>query len=733
MHTMSNLNRFEELIDEELGHLEQVVDVADVIKETASGVAKHSGNCQQGHGVSAKLDDETAAHLQKFILELDSQTDGEVLTNVTISFRKIQGKWVYQGKLKRRRGNPGPGTRRKLSPRALEERLIKQLEEVEASMRVPGAVWPREWSIHRDCCRCADAECECYGWGAASALCQRCHIIQKFAQDRVELPALAREQEDAVRHQDGFKCDCIRCRYVTQSPEWCDGVALVGPSVPPPTPVVEVWESAESPRGVANFDESLGAPPLLIRNAHVVVSDLNGDNGEFTGSDDRGKGIKMPKNVRKELNKQGKKFGNILKKSSLEALEKQVTKLATGIEGMGAYRGQGAYGRKRFIQVPRPMSGSGAYRGQGAYNQLFPGMTSDRPMKIASANNETGIITVSKREYLFDLFSPSVPAAFVNNKFQANPGLGALGPFVAQIAGNYEKYRYRKLVFEYHPVVTDSSSTGQMGTVVLAFNSNAGSSGFVTKQQMAEYDGSLTRRVCDDMSLGAECDPRKGGKDWLFVRTGNVPVGQDIKSYDTGSFNVATSGVSPASFPAGTQLGEIWAEYEVDFAGPKLYDALGFSILTDSFVSGGTMSNVLPLGTAPSKSSLNSMGGTLTKTTSTVYTFPDNFQGWVRVMYFCVTTVAVTQLVLLASGNITNFNDLANPSGSNVNALAATTATQTLMSADYYVQFASAANGNYLTLSHVTLTGGNVANLTITQMNSSGGSPYGATSNFVAV
>ena len=415
----------------------------------------------------------------------------------------------------------------------------------------------------------------------------------------------------------------------------------------------------------------------------------------------------------------GKALKSAAKKEIDEQKKRAIASLNKGISGSGFYRGFGAY------------RGSGAYEHQ--YNQLFPAATNDSAMHIAGANNETGNIVIRKREYLFDIFSPSVPANFTTNRFQANPGLGGLGPFVSQIATNYEKYRYKQLVFTYKPTVTDSSSTGQMGAVLLAFNSNAGAADFVTKQQMAEYDGSMSVRVCDAATLGVECDPRKGADSWNFIRVGNVPSGQDVKKYDFGTFTVATSGLSSASFPAGTLLGELWVEYSIELAGPKLYDGMGYSNLSDAFYGSVGVASAYPIGTSVYKSSVNSLGGRITLTSDTRYTLPDNFQGWIRITCFTSGDTAGTNFTITPAGSkIVAFPTMLDTNSFNINSLNVNSVTGTycMRTSTYQVSFASSAGGNYFILS-ATVTGGKVGWFIVEQLNSLIGFMGGVGTTFV--
>ncbi len=458
-------------------------------------------------------------------------------------------------------------------------------------------------------------------------------------------------------------------------------------------------------------------------------------------------GAKKKGKALRDLSRAGKGFGREVEKAVVKAAVSRLTGSGGyGLKGIGkalksaATREMDAQRSRAIARIEKGIQGSGFYRGEGEYrgrgsyehkyNQLFPSQTSDVAMHIAGANNETGNIIIRKREYLFDVFSPNTPANFTTNRFQANPGLGGLGLFVSQIASNYEKYRYKQLVFTYKPTVTDSSSTGQMGSVLMAFNSNAGAADFVTKQQMAEYDGSMSVRVCDAATLGVECDPRKGADSWNFVRVGNVPAGQDIKTYDYGTFTIATAGLSSAVFPAGTSLGEVWVDYTVELAGPKLYDGMGYSNLVDVFYGTGPTA-AYPVGVTCYKSSLNSLGGRLTLTSDTRYTFPDNFQGWVRINAYMAGSTA-SNFFFTPTGQISSFVTMLDSALLPVSTIASNSVsgTYTLRVNTYYVQFAKTAGGNYITLTG-TVSGGTVGWFIVEQCNSLPGAMTGVSTTFV--
>lgn len=379
---------------------------------------------------------------------------------------------------------------------------------------------------------------------------------------------------------------------------------------------------------------------------------------------------------------------------------------------MNKVKGRGFYG-----------SGRGFYRGRGAYeeviaNQLVAG-TNVRPATLTSAGDETGEIVISKREYLTDIFSTG-STAFYLESFGVNPGLSGVFPFLSQIATNYTNYEFIQLLFEYVPVVSQSSTTGAMGTIILACNGNAAASAFASKVEMNEYDGSISGRVCDKMVLGVECDPRKLGlQPTLYVRAGAVQSGQDIKTYDLGLFQIGLSGVSTAAFPAGTQLGEVWVHYRIKLRKPRLYDALGFNTPRDIFYSSGTGSTAaLPFGTAPSKSINNVIGGRLSKATSTIYTLPDNFTGYIAVwVYLTGAAITVTGDIISSTGGVIGVNDLVNngaPSSSDqVTSTAGTSSVK-----HFFVPLATAPSANTIVLTNISvLTTLNTATLEVSQYN----------------
>jgi len=380
-------------------------------------------------------------------------------------------------------------------------------------------------------------------------------------------------------------------------------------------------------------------------------------------------------------------------------------------------------------------SGRGFYSGRGSYeqtisNQLVAG-TNVRPATLSSSGDETGEIIISKREYLTDMFSTG-STAFYLESFGVNPGLPGVFPFLSQIATNYTTYEFIQLIFEYVPVVSQASTTGAMGTIILACNGNAAAGPFASKVEMNEYDGAISGRVCDHLVLGIECDPRKLGlQPTLYVRAGSVQTGQDIKTYDLGLFQIGLSGVSPAAFPTGTQLGEIWVHYRLKLRKPRLYDALGFNVPRDVFYSSGAGSTaVLPFGSAPYKSLNNVIGGRLSKSVATTYTFPDNYTGYTEIILVIQgATVTNASGIVAVFGGITGVNDI-EFSGAAAGAIQNGSGTATMTYRQHvFVPIATAPGVNYFSVSLTTFTTPGSLEMEVFQYNPLPGYVFAASGN----
>ena len=223
------------------------------------------------------------------------------------------------------------------------------------------------------------------------------------------------------------------------------------------------------------------------------------------------------------------------------------------------------------------MFGRGDYTTGQNTNSLITSTMPNGVPQFSSSGDETGALTISHREYVTDILA--FGSSFQNNTFALNPGLAASFPWLSQIATSYEEYEFQGLIFSF--VSTSqaaNTSNNSLGTVVLATNYNPASAPFANKINMMEFDSSQSARQDENQAHGIECDPTKNaGTAINYVRSGSVPTGQDIKTFDLGLFQLALNAISGSgsngtSYPV--QVGELWVSYKVVLRKPMLVPPL---------------------------------------------------------------------------------------------------------------------------------------------------------------
>lgn len=177
-----------------------------------------------------------------------------------------------------------------------------------------------------------------------------------------------------------------------------------------------------------------------------------------------------------------------------------------------------------------------------------------------------GDVRITRREYIKPIESDGLTFSVDDNYI--NPGKETF-KWLSQVADNYEEYVFEKLSFEYKPVISSATYSGAMGSVIMAMMYNAGSANLDTFAKMVEYSGAIEKRVCDPIIMRVNVSKNTHAGEDHYIRTGNVPSGEDIKSYDIGKLLVAIDHVS-TTFPSGTLLGHIYADYTVVLKKPKL-------------------------------------------------------------------------------------------------------------------------------------------------------------------
>jgi hypothetical protein len=313
------------------------------------------------------------------------------------------------------------------------------------------------------------------------------------------------------------------------------------------------------------------------------------------------------------------------------------------------------------------LTGRGMYTGRGEYtdNALIDtglGVAEEVPV-FASAGDETGMVCVSKKEYICDIYGPS--QSFNCQAFSLNPGLESTFPWLSQIAQNYDEYDFKQLMFTFRSTTTDigSSTSGQCGTVIMATNYNAAAPAFQDKVTMMEYDSAMSCKATESMRHGVECDPAKlSGSEGKFVRNNPVVIAQDLKTYDHGLFQLGVAN-APAAY-VDQSLGELWVTYTVELRKPKFYANRGLGISQDIFVSGaGSETSALWMGTnaALLQGQQNNIGVRLTLDPNLItFTFPASYAGFLEIKLVSEGLVTISNWLGAQTffGNVAGVADL---------------------------------------------------------------------------
>jgi len=207
-------------------------------------------------------------------------------------------------------------------------------------------------------------------------------------------------------------------------------------------------------------------------------------------------------------------------------------------------------------------SGIGTIFGSGDYTTMGPMpkynvFTNGSQIPQFSTLRQTNV--VCHREYLGDIFGT---AGFSNVSYPLNPGIAQTFPWLSSIAANYQEYRFHGLVFEFRSLITDFVLAGAPGVVIMSTNYNADAPLYLTKQQMENAEYAVSVKPTVDMIHGVECANNQTILPERFIRTGVVPVNQDLRLYDLGNFQFATQ-ANPVQ-----DLGELWVSYCIEFFKP---------------------------------------------------------------------------------------------------------------------------------------------------------------------
>lgn len=227
----------------------------------------------------------------------------------------------------------------------------------------------------------------------------------------------------------------------------------------------------------------------------------------------------------------------------------------------------------------KPKSSSAKKGNSGAPNGSMTAapvaLATRRTGKTPAVSSSGTMTTVSHRAFLGPI---SNDPNYTVNTFQTNPGLADTFPWLSALASRYDKYRFRKLRFEYRSV----TATSKAGIMMMSFDYNASDVPPSSKIIQAQTIPNSENNVWISNELVVPCDNQ-----WRFVRQTLIP-NTDIKTYDLGVMHLSSQ------YGDGLIGGELYVEYTVELEKPS--EPSNIAML----LSAAGPAVAAPLGTSPS-------------------------------------------------------------------------------------------------------------------------------------
>lgn len=321
----------------------------------------------------------------------------------------------------------------------------------------------------------------------------------------------------------------------------------------------------------------------------LVLSHINGNNGEWTNGDDMppkgGTKKKVDKKAKRgervvQLNKQKGFIEGERKRSSSSAARVQAVVGPKTIRGRGDYemgrsvgsRVGGWIGEKlhRWIST---ITGSGDYQMQGDSASDIKTNSLKAGSSVPSMHNETnGTIDISFKEFITNVDHTT---AFKVRSIPIDVSNPQFAPWLSNIAKNFQQYEIMGCVFVYNSLTSDSvtAPTPGMGSIFGSVRYDTSSDAPTNKAEVLNNLFSSSAKPSVNQMFPIECaknmtiiSPMK------IAAPGTFPAEKQF--YQMGWFDLCSEG---ANAPY-ADVGELWLTIHVRLYKPRLENTSGGSI-----------------------------------------------------------------------------------------------------------------------------------------------------------
>lgn len=249
--------------------------------------------------------------------------------------------------------------------------------------------------------------------------------------------------------------------------------------------------------------------------------------------------------------------------------------------------------------------GFGDYHEKLKYNTLLPGraesiMASGGPPTIRNRRSTRGWTAV-KREYFGEL---SGSVNFAATSYLINPTNGALFPFLAGIAANFDEFMISGMLVELNSEASNTA-TSNLGAMIVSTQYDVNSLPFANKTQMLNYQFTKSCKPTENLIHGIECAGESSFARVLFTSNSDRSgVTRDPNLANLGLLTIATQGQ-----PNTSVIAEQWVTYDIDLLKDKLFPTISQS-QSFTVTGNGTMTSANPFGTAVTVAITPSVNGT---------------------------------------------------------------------------------------------------------------------------
>lgn len=273
----------------------------------------------------------------------------------------------------------------------------------------------------------------------------------------------------------------------------------------------------------------------------------------------------MPKSKQVTINVQkpakAKRRTNKKKANSERSLLGQALRSLGGAGGtaLGGYFGMPLAGGTLGTGLGAAVS---KWLGAGAYTVSSNSILTEAPVIPAMHSSGQSII-VRHKEFVASI-QGSVDFT-VQQEIVLNPGLRASFPWLSRLAGCFQQYRIRGLVFHYVPTsgMAVSSTNSALGSVMLQTTYRSTEGAPANKQELLNEYWSTETVPSETVAHPIECDPKENPFQIHYVRQHGLAVTDEPLLFDMARTFVCTQGMQ-----ATNTVGDLWVTYEVELYKP---------------------------------------------------------------------------------------------------------------------------------------------------------------------